>query len=501
MARAKTTPGRPRKPKEAEHEVAFGQRVTGDIGSNTFYSRRYGAALDMNVISRALQNADAGRPAAFHDILNELRQKVPDLHSVLQIRELALLGKGYSIRAYRADGAKKSTRRQEKVAAHVRWALARTKKLRRSIAHLLDATFKGYSVCEIDWEICNGKVVPRELRPVAGRRWGHMPDERLVFTDDGHHSPGWDVLAEYPHRFVVHAPRVNGDIAPREGLGRVLVWMAAFSNKGWRDWLMLSQQFALPERIVRLLKDKADNDDRIAAEQIADAGITSGSTLCSNAIEIETRWPDTKGTAGSTPAEPLINKAKEGMALVTIGQLGTTSDVKGGLGATGGNQERVRSDIVDADNDAISETLTEQLIRWIVFFEFGPDEPLPTFSFDVEEAADAKALAEALQIYVGLGLSVPQAYVHDVTGIPAPAPGEAVLTKAPAPDPTGAGSDPNAQDGADAADGDAAEQAEPTDDTEDQTDEEMEKALTTLLLALRRRTSARHASRGRGAHA
>ena len=72
--------------KDPEIAVALGPRKIGPIGVNTFYARRYGSALDLDVISRALHFADTGYPAAFHDILNELRQKVAPLHSVLQTR-------------------------------------------------------------------------------------------------------------------------------------------------------------------------------------------------------------------------------------------------------------------------------------------------------------------------------------------------------------------------------------------------------------------------------
>lgn len=479
MARAKVTASGKARPaarkKEAEVNVTLGPRTIGALNTNSFYSQRYGAQLDLHAISRAIRAADTGNPASLHDILNELRQKCGDLHSVLQTRELALLGKGWSIRAYKAPGARKATRRAEKVAAHVRWALLGTRKLRRSIAHLLDGMFKGYSVCETEWEVRKGHVVPKELHCIPGRRWGFLADERLVFTDAGLASPGHDFIGELPHRFVVHQPRVNGDIAPREGLGRVLVWLAAFSNKGWRDWMMLSDMYGRPERLITLLKELADNDDKIAAQEIADAGVTSGSTLVTDAIKVETRWPDVKGSGSQTPQKALINESKDAMALVTLGQLGTTSDVKNGLGATGGNQEKVLKGIVDADNDAISETITDQLIRWIVCFAFGPDEPLPTFAFDVEEATDAKALAEALNIYVDLGLEVPKAYVHDVTGIPAPAPGDPILAKAtPAP--------PKGEDGAPGEE-DSDEDEEPKEKPEDDEDEDGDEAETAREVA------------------
>lgn len=416
--------------KRAAADVALGPRSVGALGMNSFYAKRYGAALDLNVISRAIAQADIGYPASLHDILNELRQKVAPLHSVLQTRELALLGKGWSVRAYKAEGARDADEQAEKVAAHVRWALGRTRRLRRSLAHLLDAYVKGYSVCETEWQEAEGHIVPRELHCIAGRRWKFEPDERLVFWDDGLCNPARDLLREAPHRFVCHQPRVTGDTAAREGLGRVLVWLAAFANKGWRDMVMLSEMYGRPERVVTIVKDKADNNDRLAAEQIADAGLTTGSTLKTDAVEVETRWPEATGQSGSSPAKPVLDQAKDEMALAVLGQLGTTSDVTGGLGATGGNQEKVRVDILNGDNDAISETITEQLIRWIVLFEFGPDEPLPIFSFDIEETADAKTLAEALEILVSLGMRIPQRFVHDRTGIPSPSDDEPILTRA-----------------------------------------------------------------------
>ena len=56
-----------------------------------------------------------------------------------------------------------------------------------------------------------------------------------------------------------------------------------------------------------------------------------------------------------------------------------------------GSSLQVRRDLVEADAQALSTTLREQLLRPLVGFNFGWDKPVPWFRFRFEEEEDLKA--------------------------------------------------------------------------------------------------------------
>jgi phage gp29-like protein len=86
---------------------------------------------------------------------------------------------------------------------------------------------------------------------------------------------------------------------------------------------------------------------------------------------------------------------------------------------------------------AVQSVINRQLIRPLVLWNFGPDAPMPKWSYDIEEQED---LTKRLGVDSGayeLGVPLPLAYMQERYGIPAPDGNEEVLTKPAAnPGPT-----------------------------------------------------------------
>lgn len=415
--------------------------VFGPSPARDLYLSRIGSALDPRRISTLLTLADQGQPARLHDLLNELRQKDGPLHSVLQTRESALLACGWGVQAPVMPGKKEPTAKARKITALCSEWLGQVTDLERSLAHLMDANYKGYSVCEITWGKRGRYVVPVALHPIQGRRFSFDQTQRLRWYDDGLRPwPGDDFLGKYPYRFVIHQPRINGDNPTREGLGRILVWLSCWSSWSWRDWMLFAELYGKPWRIISVNRDKATEDDVLAAENILTNGMSSNGVLKYDAIDLKIQWPDAPGGASASPAPAILDRAMQHMALAVLGQLGTTGDVQGGLGGRGDAREKVRKDILKADEVALSTTLRHWLLNAIVAINFGPGAPVPTWAFATEDAGDIKGLVQVFKTAkVDLKLRIPEAHVYDVLGIPQPANGERVLgdplpTDEPAPE-------------------------------------------------------------------
>lgn len=425
-----------------------GPNPLGPSPARDMYVARVGSALTPRRISSILTQADQGQPAQWHDLLNELRQKDGVLHSVLQTREAALLGCAWDVVAPLPSGKRKPTRRSEKIAALCREWVNNVPNWDRGLAHLLDGNYKGFAVCEVTWRRSGRYIVPAGLHPIQGRRFAFDEQQRLRWYDDGlRPPPGDDFLSQHPRRFLVHQPRINGDSPTREGLGRVLAWLSCFATWSWRDWMLFGELFGKPWRILTLTRNGIQSEDETAAEGIVQDATASTAILLYENMKLEVKWPDAPGGASSSPSPAVIDKAGSHMALAVLGQLGTTGDVQNGLGGKGDARERVRKDILHADDVALSSTL-RQLLAWCVEINFGPREPVPFWTFQTGDAGDTEAAARTLDTAKNkLGLRVPVAHARAVLAIPQPAPGEPCLgdpdeTAAPVPEADAADPDP-----------------------------------------------------------
>jgi phage gp29-like protein len=108
----------------------------------------------------------------------------------------------------------------------------------------------------------------------------------------------------------------------------------------------------------------------------------------------------------------------------------TTGSVSGGLGGKGDTRENVREDILEQDAKCLAETIRDQLIRYLVQWEFGKEavKLTPWFSFITEEDGDTKSALEALDIAVNkLKMRIPSSYAYEELGYPEPMGEEPVL--------------------------------------------------------------------------
>lgn len=444
----------------ATKRAILGPSVAGPSPARDMYVSRIGSALNPRRISSILAMADQGQPAAWHDLLNELRQKDGVLHSVLQTREAALLGCPWAVQPVVLFGKSKPTRKAEKVAALCAEWLRQIPDLDRALAHLTDAIFKGYSVCEITWKRQGRYLVPAGLHPIQGRRFAFDDGQNLRLYDDGLRPwPGDDIFALHPYRFLAHQPRVNGDSPTREGLGRVLVWLSCFASWSWRDWMLFAELFGKPWRILTLDREKVQVDDESAAESIVQDATSSTSILLYENMKLDVKWPDAPGGASASPSPAILDKVAQYIALATLGQLGTTGNVQNGLGGKGDAREKVRGDILHSDGVGMASTL-RRLVTMMVALNFGAAEPVPPVAFTTDDVGDTEKAARVLDAAVNkLRLPVGSAHAYAALGIPAPGPGEELVTGAAAkPTAPGQPTPPDPADNADeSADGNGQE--------------------------------------------
>lgn len=390
-----------------------GAKVVEDLSlwSN---NARIGGGITPAQIGAILREADGGSMSRLMDLGNECRQRDSHLQAVLATLEESNAGLAWQI--VPPDDA----RAKDKRAA--RWAeavLRANPYLPALIAHLAGAIFYGYAVAEIMWAKSAGKMIPTLLCPLAPRRFGFRPrDGRFVWRDDGTTLDGIDFREKHPRKFIVAQPRVNGDVANREGLVRPLVWMSVFRNWVISDWLRTAEISWKPWRIGTYKKAGTNNEDRAELESAMRRLTTDGSVTKSDAVEIDVKWPEGATSARSTHAE-FTNVLGNEMSKAVLGQTETTQASTSSGYAQAKVHDAVRRDLLESRAKYIAQVLTRDMLTSLIELNFDGIR-LPRFEFLTQDPIDLNSFAESLKALREAGARIPHAWVHDQTGIPKP---------------------------------------------------------------------------------
>lgn len=407
---------------------------------------RIGGSLTPELVSTIMRMADGGNTAPLCDLANDARQKDCTLQQCLQQREDGLSSLPWELVIPDQEATSTRGARQKRF---VQAILNRRGLLQTLVPHLVGAVYPGFAVSEIFWVKENGKLVPGGFVNHQPRRFGFRPsDGALVWRDQGMGNEGIDFRAAHPNKFIVAQPRVNGDVAAREGLVRVLMWAALFRNWSLADWVKLGEIAWKPWRWAEYQKTatKKDIADLVA---VLEGMIASGVAAVPETTKLHIEYPGGSGSSASKPghAELYETMGRE-IAKAIVGQTLTTDEGKNGTQALGRVHNEVRKDIRDADALHVAMVLSRDLIAPMVTLNFGVGAPIPEFRFVTEEGKDLLALSTGLKTTVETGLPVPQKWAYELLGIPAPKGGEAVIeppAKAPPPgetNPDGTPKDP-----------------------------------------------------------
>ncbi len=386
---------------------------------------RIGGSLTPQQVSSILREADSGCMWRLVDLEHEARQKDCTLQSVLGTREQAIAGLPFEVVAADGDLAKARDRKAAE------WCDARLHAVDRfptCLAHLQGAVYNGHAVIEPLWVKDGGDVIPADFSLIAPRRFCYEPQtQRLYWYDQSGvvPYPGVDIAAEFPGRFIIHQPRINGDMPCREGLGRVLMWAALFRNWTQRDWLALAELAWKPWRSGKYQKGASD-EDIDALEEALDKMSTSGTAVLPETTDLQVMFPSGGATQRSNHGELAAFFSAE-MSKAVLGATTTVEQGDRGALALGKVHNEIRKDIRESDARQLAATLRRDLLTPMVRMNFGPAVKVPVLRFLTEDSIDLKAYAEAVELLQTAGLRIPASHVYDVTGIPAPKDGEDVL--------------------------------------------------------------------------
>lgn len=415
-------------------ELKQGRPILEEIGAagvRDRYSSYPSQGLTPERLAAIFREADHGEILRQAELFEEMEEKDAHLGSVLQTRKLAAAGLEYEVAAASGDNE------DEEIASFVREALFRIEDWDEALIDLLDAIGKGFSVAELMWDIepSTRSAWIRQLRwrhqkrftflypPAQSPPKGGIPDNgkgeesqmpRLLTAASAVYG---EVLP--PNKFVVHRYRSRSGITPRAGILRPCAYMYLFKNYTIKDWVIFNERFAMPMRVGKFGAGVSEADRRALRSAVFNLG-SDAAAVISDSTVIELLESQGKG-ASAEVYEKLVDFCDRSVSKAVLGQTLTTEQTRGTY-ATARIHQMVRQDLLEADAKALARTITMQVVRPLVEFNFGAGKGLPRFSFQHEAKEDLKALAETYGILVrDLGFDgIPRKHLHERFGIPMP---------------------------------------------------------------------------------
>jgi phage gp29-like protein len=419
------------------------------------YQRILGGSLTPQNVTPILSNADIGYMWQLADLLDEIRERDPHTHTVLAKREMAVAGSDWEMRPPEKSGAK-GDEIAEFCAERLREVEADSdldRRLEDLFADLMGACYVGRAVDEVTWRKDGKFIVPDKFTFVHPRRLAIISDWRLHIWDSQGTAgnmyqpvnvngspfgqfPGMPLEGFPPGKFIVHRPRIRGTYPTKEGLGRGLIWFAMFKRFAFRDFVAFAEWAGRGLRMGKYgtgtKKDglmRATPEDVAALQNALDA-ITS---------QISAVFPD--NTEADIRDAPQNNDVHEKLILacnneISKGVLGETLTTE--VGMTGGNRalgdihNEVRLMIARNDARALAATLRHDLLKPLVWLNFGKGAPVPEIAFAVDPKADLDAKMARLEKFVKVGGIAGQRTSRNELDIPDPEPDEGILIP-PAP--------------------------------------------------------------------
>lgn len=366
-------------------------------------------------LARIFRAADSGDVLEQMELFEEMEEKDSHLFSQLQTRKLAAASLEWEIQPFSDD------ERDKLIAEFVDRELRAIEEFDDMLFDLLDAIGKGISVMEIEWGVSKNLAnTINNIDYVHPKRlvWSGVDDELKVRTKE---SPNGIPLPE--NKFIIHRHKAKSGYTSRNGILRVVAWMYLFKNYTVKDWVSFCEIFGMPLRLGKYSPTASDNDKKALIEAIYSLG-TDAAGIVPDGTLIE--FIESQKTTSVEIYEKLARYCDEQMSKAILGQ--TLSADAGGSYAQGKVHNEVRHDLTVADAKALETTIRRDLIRPLVWFNFGSDANLPFLRFDSSEAEDQKEIADIYKtLACDLGLKIPENHVYMKFNIPKPEAGESIL--------------------------------------------------------------------------
>lgn len=356
----------------------------------------------------------------------ELEDKDEDVGNALDTRKLNVLERDRSVRP--GD----DTSLAVEVADFVEDQLDGIPNFHANLDCMLDSVGYGFSVQEMIFETSMGQAQLVDIND--------CPQELFLFGNRFQPQIGQLQLLDTPYamegtlmpeeKFLISTYRGRS----RNRMGRPLLksvfWPSWFKRNTLRLWLQYGEKG--PGTAVVRYADGADIAARQQAAAIAQAMISEAAMAMPANMQYDAELLKLARTLDPAVYKELFLLMQYAIARRILGETLTTFGNEGGGGskAQGETHAGTLEKKTVEDCRALMAVINRQLVRPLVLWNYGPDAPMPTWSFDIEEDEDLAARIEIDAAVQGLGVPIAQGYFYDRYDIPQPGKEDVIATPA-----------------------------------------------------------------------
>lgn len=390
----------PQPPKPAKGEIA---------GSKDDIYRAYVGKILTNPDQVLRKESKAGL-----DLYREMMDKDAQISSLMQTRVNGVVSKNWDI-----NPASEETRDVE-IADFVRSALDNID-FEGDMKDLLQAIGLGYYPSEVMWRPPGEKVAIEDIRGRNPRRFTFDIDGKMRLLTRGNMVNG----IELPERkFLVHTFDPRDEDPYGTAVMRKCYWPWWFKKNAIKFAVIFAEKFGMPT-VKGIYPPGADADSLL---DILKAIQQETALVVPEGTEIDLLEAQRRGTVDIYKF--LIEEfANAELAKAILGQTLTSSEGRHGTQALGSVHWQVRQDILEGDAKSLMGVINNQLISWLVDFNFTGIDKYPSLKIEYEEPEDLQALAERDSTLVkDIGLPLARKYFYERYGLPEPEEGEELVS-------------------------------------------------------------------------
>ncbi|RJQ22021.1 MAG: DUF935 family protein [Nitrospiraceae bacterium] len=346
----------------------------------------------------------------YEDLLRD-----PEIRQAMQTRRLAVVGREWEI----IPGSEKAT--DIKIADYVKEVLLSCN-FDNGRKALLSAIVLGYKPAEIMWEYSEGSIWINRFIGKPSRRFTFDMDNNLRLITLKNMIEGEAVPSR---KFQVFAWGSENGSPFGYGLGSSLYWMDWFAKNTLKFWLIFADKFGQPTAVGKYPTGATTEQQGKLLDAIDTIQTEAAIAIPENMI-IELL--EAARTGSMDTYERLCNYLDKKKTKLILGQTLTSDVGEKGSYAASKTHEEVRQDFITADADELCESLNDQVIKWLVDYNFPNVKRYPRIWIRTEDEEDLKPLAERDKLLVDMGVPITKKYFYDTYGIPEPQAGEEIVS-------------------------------------------------------------------------
>jgi len=350
----------------------FFQKASNDFDANEAFRRnqaRYNAlyALDPDVLVRHLAAFQRGDICGLERVLDEFEAREDKMRIGAFKMAAAVSSKPWEVRVRK--GEEDNPRAKVHQAALTRFwnraeatdAFCRNRRggIRLLLKQMMQAQSRVYSVHDITWKVNGDGTLDATFTHVPAWCFENRTGRLRYIRNDGQ-TAGEEM------------PDGEWLVTVGEGVGVAAAILAMAKRLSWNDWLLFSEKCGMPVVIGRTNAQRGTP----AWDQLARAirAVAPKTGLVADTGSDISAVPMGSGGGKETYRDLVDTVDRAISALYRGGDLATTS---GDPDAAGVNAQAGESELMDADGCAmVSETLRDQVEKFVIRFECGDFEPL-----------------------------------------------------------------------------------------------------------------------------